>query len=128
MQSARPPTSRHVRTLFACVAVATLVVAFVTLHYTENKSLRITEVVEPIVSFSIDKKESLEPPVLQRPITIGCIGMMRSGSTVAFNLMKELIEAIDPNLLSGYLDTVEVEDPTSISNMISKAHGKVSYY
>lgn len=52
------------------------------------------------------------PPDLPSPITIACLGLPRSGSTITFNLVRLLMERLDPNTISGYIYDKIISNPS----------------
>lgn len=63
-----------------------------------------------------------QPPF--RPITVGCYGLPRTGSTVVYNLVRLLLGDVDPQLLEGWVeDTIGNQD---IRTMVEGLHGQQS--
>jgi hypothetical protein len=58
---------------------------------------------------------------LPRPITIGIIGLPRSGSTLIYNLVRMMIMFFDPNMISGWCgDIIQFK---AITNWVETLHG-----
>lgn len=59
-----------------------------------------------------------------KPDIIGCLGAPRSGSTLTFNLVRLLVDKIDPNSASGWID--DVVGGQKLKEIIPKMRGHLS--
>lgn len=67
------------------------------------------------------------PPRLPRPLTVACLSSQRTVSTTAFNLVRVLMERVDPNSISGWEHDVIGSKPNErVQGILPKVHGKVS--
>lgn len=67
------------------------------------------------------------PPRLARPLTVACLSSQRTVSTTAFNLVRVLMERVDPNSISGWEhDVIGSKPGERIQGVLPKVHGKVS--
>ena len=67
------------------------------------------------------------PPRLPGPLTVACLSSQRTLSTTAFNLVRVLMERVDPNAISGWDNDVVGSKPDErLRDVLPNAHGKVS--
>jgi len=67
------------------------------------------------------------PPRLPGPLTVACLSSQRTVSTTAFNLVRVLMERVDPNSISGWEhDLIGSKPNERVQGVLPKVHGKVS--